>query len=73
MNDLDELYVQFSVAFPKMCKNDFYEIALKFFVVNAKQSNVKTIKFIQKHDNEIDREIAELRKAISQLERKAKQ
>ena len=72
MNDLDELYTQFSVVFPKMCKNDFYEIALKYFVVNAKQNNAKTITFMQKHDNEIEREIAELRKAISQLERKAK-
>ena len=72
INDLDELYAQFSVAFPKLCKNDFYEIALKYFMVNAKQSEAKTINFIQKHDNEIDQEIAELRKAISQLERKAK-
>ena len=53
-----------------MCKNDLYEIALKYFVINAKQGDAKTINFIKKHDNEIDREIAELRKAISQLERK---
>lgn len=72
MEDLDELYAHFSVAFPKLCKNDFYEIALKYFMVNAKQSEAKTINFIQKHDKEIDREIAELRNAISQLERKVK-